>query len=230
MYRRRAGGIDVTRLLIAESDPRIATTIRRQLRAQDFSVTLVADGRCAYHDARHGNFDLLIVGARMPGMDGLDVVRRLRADGLRLPAILLTTRSRAARACATRSTSREEFVSVAPLRAAELTEAVRSLLSHRRIARTPELRYGGLRVDLASRRAHVGDYCVDLSARECDLAATFLRHPGQVLSREYLLRQVWGHDEPESNVVDVYVRYLRRKLGAHWFATARGVGYRLQAC
>ena len=203
--------------------------IRRTLRAQGFSVTVVADGRCAYSDARRGNFDLVILGARMPGMDGFEVVRRLRADGLGLPVVLLTTRGGVARAGATFSTSTEALVSVASLRADELVQTVRSLVSPRRAARSAELRYGGLRVDLASRRAHVGDYCVDLSTRECDLAATFLRHPGQVLSREYLLRQVWGHDEPESNVVDVYVRYLRRKLGAHWFTTARGVGYRLQA-
>lgn len=207
----------------------MSTNIRRMLRAQGFSVTVVADGLCAYNDVRRGNFDLAILGARMPGMDGCEVVRRLRADGLGLPVVLLTTRGGVARAGATFSTSTEALVSVAPLRADELVQTVRSLVSPRRATRPAELRYGGLRVDLASRRAHVGDYCVDLSTRECDLAATFLRHPGQVLSREYLLRQVWGHDEPESNVVDVYVRYLRRKLGAHWFTTARGVGYRLQA-
>ncbi len=220
----------MTALLIAEADPRVSTVIRRELRAQGFSVTLVADGLAAYNDARRGNFDLVILGARMPGMDGIEVVRRLRADGRGLPAVLLTTRGRAARAAAQFTTSTVAFVSVNPLRIDELTAAVRSLRSPRRVTRPAELHYGGLRVDLANRRAHVGDYYVDLSARECDLAETFLRHPGQVLSREYLLRQVWGHDEPESNIVDVYVRYLRRKLGAQWFATARGVGYRLQAC
>lgn len=219
----------MTAVLVAEADRQMSTMIRRMLRAQGFSVTVVADGLCAYNDARRGNFDLAILGARMPGMDGFEVARRLRADGLGLPVVLLTTRGGVARAGATFSTSTEALVSVAPLRADELVQTVRSLVSPRRATRPAELRYGGLRVDLASRRAHVGDYCVDLSTRECDLAATFLRHPGQVLSREYLLRQVWGHDEPESNVVDVYVRYLRRKLGAHWFTTARGVGYRLQA-
>lgn len=224
------GGNDVAAVLIAEADSRVSTAIRRELRAQGFSMTLVADGLCAYNDARRGNFDLVILGARMPGMDGIEVVRRLRADGRALPAVLLTTRSRPARAGTPFTTASEAFVSVSPLRMDELTATVRSLLSPRRHTRPAELRYGGLRVDLANRRAHVGDYYVDLSARECDLAETFLRNPGQVLSREYLLRQVWGSDEPESNVVDVYVRYLRRKLGAHWFATARGVGYRLQAC
>ncbi|KMO75778.1 response regulator transcription factor [Mycolicibacterium obuense] len=219
----------MTAVLVAGADRQTSTMIRRTLRAQGFSVTVVADGRCAYSDARRGNFDLVILGARMPGMDGFEVVRRLRADGQGLPAVLLTTCSPRARAGATFSTSAEALVSVAPLRADELVQTVRSLVSPRQATRPAELRYGGLRVDLASRKAHVGDYCVDLSTRECDLAATFLRHPGQVLSREYLLRQVWGHDEPESNVVDVYVRYLRRKLGAHWFTTARGVGYRLQA-
>ncbi|MEW5811008.1 MAG: response regulator transcription factor [Actinomycetota bacterium] len=219
----------MTAVLVAESDPRISAMIRRELRTQGFSVTLVPDGLCAYNDARRGNFDLVILGARMPGMDGLEVVRRLRTEGIGLRAILLTTRSRAARTAAKFTTSTEEFVSVAPLRIEELRSATRSLLSPRPNVAPTELRYAGLRVNLGTRRAHVGEYCVDLSARECDLAETFLRHPGQVLSREYLLQQVWGHDEPESNVVDVYVRYLRRKLGAHWFVSARGVGYRLQA-
>jgi two-component system copper resistance phosphate regulon response regulator CusR len=91
------------------------------------------------------------------------------------------------------------------------------------------LTYGGLQLDLRTRRAHVGGETVDLSAREFALAETFLRHPGQVLSREQLLSQVWGYDfDPGSNVVDVYVRYLRRKLGADRITTVRGMGYRLE--
>jgi two-component system, OmpR family, copper resistance phosphate regulon response regulator CusR len=92
------------------------------------------------------------------------------------------------------------------------------------------LTFGGLRLDLRTRRAHVGDYSVDLSAREFALAETFLRNPDKILSREQLLKQVWGHDyEPGSNVVDVYVRYLRRKLGSRRFVTVRDMGYRLEA-
>jgi two-component system copper resistance phosphate regulon response regulator CusR len=90
------------------------------------------------------------------------------------------------------------------------------------------LAHGGLQLDLRTRRARVGDRTVDLSAREFALAETFLRHPGQVLSREQLLSHVWGYDfDPGSNVVDVYVRYLRRKLGAERIVTVRGMGYRL---
>lgn len=219
----------MTAILVAEADPRIATVIRRGLSAEGFTSTVVADGPSGYEHARGGTFDLLVIDVRLPGMGGLEVLRRLRADGCTLPVLLLTTCGRTARSTAKLDTSTEQFVSVAPLRFGELLAAIRARLSARRDAE-PEMRsYGGLRLDLRARRAHVGDYWVDLSVRECDLAETFLRSPGQVLSRTYLLRQVWGAHELESNVVDVYVRYLRRKLGAHWFVAARGVGYRLQA-
>ena len=99
-----------------------------------------------------------------------------------------------------------------------------------RVAEATVLSCGGLQLDLHTRRAQVDGRTVDLSAREFALAETFLRHPGQVLSREQLLSQVWGYDyDPGSNVVDVYVRYLRRKLGAERFVTLRGMGYRLDA-
>lgn len=219
----------MTAILVAEADPRIATVIRRGLSAEGFTSTVVADGPSGYGRARRGAFDLLVLDVRLPGMGGLEVLRRLRADGCTLPVLLLTTCGRTARTTAKLNTSTEQFVSVAPLRFGELLAAIRARLSAQPAAEPEMLSYGGLRLDLRARRAYVGDYWVDLSVRECDLAETFLRSPGQVLSRRHLLRQVWGVHEPESNIVDVYVRYLRRKLGSHWFVAARGVGYRLQA-
>ncbi len=116
-----------------------------------------------------------------------------------------------------------------PFRFEELLARVRLRLTDERTAELTVLSYGGLQLDLRTRRASIDDRTVDLSAREFALAETFLRHPGQVLSREQLLSRVWGYDfDPGSNVVDVYVRYLRRKLGAERFSTLRGMGYRLE--
>ncbi len=115
-----------------------------------------------------------------------------------------------------------------PFRFEELLARVRLRLAPDRVAELTVLSCGGLLLDLRTRRAQVDGRTVDLSAREFALAETFLRHPGQVLSREQLLSHVWGYDfDPGSNVVDVYVRYLRRKLGAERFVTLRGMGYRL---
>jgi two-component system, OmpR family, copper resistance phosphate regulon response regulator CusR len=117
-----------------------------------------------------------------------------------------------------------------PFRFEELLARVRLRLAPHWVIDSTVLSCGGLQLDLHTRRAQVGGETVDLSAREFALAETFLRHPGQVLSREQLLSQVWGYDyDPGSNVVDVYVRYLRRKLGAERFVTVRGMGYRLDA-
>jgi two-component system copper resistance phosphate regulon response regulator CusR len=115
-----------------------------------------------------------------------------------------------------------------PFRFEELLARVRLRLNSERAPELTVLSCGGLSLNLRTRRARVGGRTVDLSAREFALAETFLRHPGQVLTREQLLSHVWGYDyDPGSNVVDVYVRYLRRKLGAQRFVTLRGMGYRL---
>lgn len=115
-----------------------------------------------------------------------------------------------------------------PFRFEELLARVRRRLQTQRAAEPTVLSCGGLQLDLRTRQAQVDGHTVDLSAREFALAETFLRHPGQVLSREQLLSHVWGYDfDPGSNVVDVYVRYLRRKLGAERFVTLRRMGYRL---
>ncbi len=216
----------MTTVLVAEADPRVSSTIRRGLHGEGFATIAVGDGISALAAARRGDVDVIVLDAGLPGMDGLRA-RRLRAHGCALPVVVVAAQSRVAEALG-QLTGATALVST-PLRLADLLAAVRRHLTRRPPEEPAELCYGGLRLDLRTRRAHVGDYCVDLSSRECALAETFLRQPGQVLTRHHLLRHVWGDDEPESNVVDVYVRYLRRKLGAHWFVAARGVGYRLAA-
>jgi DNA-binding response OmpR family regulator len=219
----------VARILIAEDERRIASFIDKGLSANGFAVTAVADGPSAYENAMTGDFDLMILDIGLPGMDGFEVLRRLREQGHRVPVIVLTARSSVQDTVAGLEGGADDYMAK-PFRFEELLARVRLRLAPDRVVDSTVLSCGGLQLDLHTRRAQVGGGTVDLSAREFALAETFLRHAGQVLSREQLLSQVWGYEyDPGSNVVDVYVRYLRRKLGAERFVTVRGMGYRLDA-
>lgn len=214
-------------ILIAESDPRVLSVIRKGLVAQGFSVRVATEGRTAYTDARSGSFDLMVLAADLPGRSGFEIVRRLRAEGRSLPVVMLTSRTDVAATAATLHAGADAYVGK-PFRLEELLSQVRRRLAPPRSVDHPMLTFGDLRLDLKTRRAHIGDYVVDLSVRECALAEMFLRHPGEVLTRERIRRQVWGADNARSNVVDVYIRYLRGKLGPDWFVALRGIGYRLK--
>jgi DNA-binding response OmpR family regulator len=220
----------MTQILIAEDEQRIASFIDKGLSANGFAVTTVADGRSAYDYAVTGEFDLMILDIGLPGMDGFDVLGRLRSEGHRVPVIVLTARSSVHDTVAVLEGGADDYMAK-PFRFEELLARVRLRLTPTPVdAIDSVLSCGGLQLDLRTRCALVAGDTVELSAREFALAETFLRHAGQVLSREQLLSQVWGYDyDPGSNVVDVYVRYLRRKLGADRFVTLRGMGYRLDA-
>ncbi|WP_102141400.1 response regulator transcription factor [Mycobacterium hubeiense] len=218
----------MARILIAEDEPRISSFIEKGLSANGFAVTTVADGPSAYDYAMTGGFDLMILDIGLPGMDGFAVLSKLRHDHNPMPVIVLTARDSVQDTVAGLEGGADDYMPK-PFRFEELLARVRLRLTPARPTELTVLSFGGLRLDLRTRRARVGDQTVDLSAREFALVETFLRHPGQVLSREQLLSQVWGYDfDPGSNVVDVYVRYLRRKLGADRFVTLRGMGYRLE--
>lgn len=216
-------------ILIAEDEPRISSFVRKGLAANGFAVTVVADGVSAYDYARSGDFDLMVLDIGLPKMDGFAVLERLRAEGSSLPVVILTARTSVADTVAGLEGGADDYIAK-PFRFEELLARVRVRLAPTRGGELTVLTCGGLSLDLRTRRAQVGRSEVDLSAREFALAEAFMRHPGQVLTREQLLSQVWGYDyDPGSNVVDVYVRYLRRKLGADRFVTLRGMGYRLEA-
>jgi DNA-binding response OmpR family regulator len=218
----------VSRVLVAEDEPRIASFVEKGLTANGFSVLVVADGRSAYEQARSGAFDLLVLDIGLPGLDGFEVLRRLRAGGCPIPVVVLTARDSVQDTVAGLEGGADDYMPK-PFRFEELLARVRLRLAGDRTGEVTVLTHGPLRLDLRTRRAHVDGRTVDLSAREFAMAEAFLRHPGQVLSREQLLSHVWGYDfDPGSNVVDVYVRYLRRKLGAERIATVRGMGYRLE--
>lgn len=191
-------------------------------------MTVVADGASAYDHAMSGGHDLLVLDVGLPLMDGFAVLRRLREARNRIPVIILTARDSVGDTVAGLEGGADDYMAK-PFRFEELLARIRlRLRSEQRAPETTVLRYGDLALDLRTRRAAVAARTVELSAREFALIETFLRNPGQVLSREQLLSHVWGYDfDPGSNVVDVYVRYLRKKLGAGRIETMRGVGYRL---
>ncbi|WP_369199933.1 response regulator transcription factor [Streptomyces sp. PU-14G] len=218
----------MTRVLIVEDEERIAAFVQKGLRAGGFATTVAADGQTACDYARTGGFDLVILDIGLPDKDGFTVLRELREARLTVPVIVLTARDSVRDTVAGLEGGADDWMTK-PFRFEELLARVRLRL--RTAAHVPEitvLRSGGLSLDLRTRRARAGEKTVDLTAREFVLLELFLRHPGQVLSREQILSHVWGYDfDPGSNVVDVYVRALRRKLGAERVETVRGMGYRL---
>ncbi|MGY1813232.1 response regulator transcription factor [Blastococcus sp. SYSU D00820] len=219
----------MSRVLIAEDEPRIAAFIEKGLRANGFVTAVVGDGLSALDRARSGEFDLVVLDIGLPVLDGFAVLRALRAERSTIPVVVLTARDSVQDTVAGLEGGADDYMPK-PFRFEELLARVRLRLTGARQAEVTVLTVGDLSLDLRTRRATVGDRTVDLSAREFALAETFLRHPGQVLAREQLLSHVWGYDfDPGSNVVDVYVRYLRRKLGAERIETVRGMGYRFGA-
>jgi DNA-binding response OmpR family regulator len=219
----------MSRILIAEDEPRIAAFIDKGLRAAGFTATVVEDGRSALGLARSGEFDLLVLDVGLPQLDGFEVLRLLRAESDPIPVVILTARDSVGDMVAGLDGGADDYMSK-PFRFEELLARVRRRLRDDRAPESTVLSQGDLSLDLRSRRAYVAGSAVDLSAREFAVAEVFLRNPDQVLSREQLLSHVWGYDfDPGSNVVDVYVRYLRRKLGSSRIETVRGMGYRLPA-
>ena len=217
----------MNRILIVEDEPRISSFIAKGLRANGLTPTVVAEGLTGLDYAMSGEFDLVILDIGLPDIDGFTVLDRLRAAGSRVPVVILTARDSPMDTVAGLEGGADDYMPK-PFRFDELLARVRLRLRVDHPAEDTNLTMGDLTLDLHSRRAQVGARSVELSAREFAMAETFLRNPGQVLSREQLLSRVWGYDfEPGSNVVDVYVGYLRAKLGAERIETVRGMGYRL---
>ena len=218
----------MARILIVEDEPRIASFVGKGLRAAGHVATAIPDGHAGLDHALSGDFDLLVLDIGLPGIDGFEVLERLRSQGSQLPVIVLTARDSVTDTVSALENGADDYMPK-PFRFAELLARINLRLrqgsgnGHR-----PDvLEAGGVRLDVRTRRATVGDKEVDLSAREFALAEIFMVNAGQVLSREQLLDQVWGFDfDPGSNVVDVYVGYLRKKFGADTIATVRGMGYR----
>ncbi|HEX9033923.1 MAG TPA: response regulator transcription factor [Streptosporangiaceae bacterium] len=217
----------MSRILIAEDEPRIVRFLVKGLQAQGYATTCAEDGLQALDLALSGEFDLMLLDLGLPGLDGLEALARLRRAPVRLPVIVLTARSSTEDVVTGLDSGADDYVRK-PFRLAELLARIRLQLRPEHRAEEFVLSNGSLSLDLRTRQVHVGGRTIDLSSREFALAEMFLRHPGQVLSREQLLSHVWGYDyDPMSNIVEVYIRYLRNKIGAERIATVRGAGYRL---
>jgi len=220
----------MSRILIAEDEPRLSSFLEKGLRAAGYATTVCDDGVKAAALARDGDFDLLILDIGLPGQDGFAVLRAVRGRGERMPVLILTARDEVADTVTGLDIGADDYVTK-PFIFEELLARVRARLRAPTESDPSDpyvLEAGGIMLDVRTRRAGTDGADVELTAKEFSLLETFLRHPGQVLSREQLLSHVWGYDfDPGSNVVDVYVGYLRRKLGQERFETVRGMGYRL---
>jgi DNA-binding response OmpR family regulator len=218
----------VTRVLIVEDEERIASFVDKGLRANGFTTLVAGDGLEAMNFLRSETFDLVILDLGLPGPDGFEVLRGFREHDRRTPVVILTARDGVPDTVEGFELGADDYVTK-PFSFEELLARVRARLRDDRAAEVTKLEVANCSLDLRTRRLTVDGTAVELTAREFALADTFFRHPGQVLSREQLLSHVWGFDhDPGSNVVDVYVGYLRKKVGSDRISTVRGMGYRLE--
>ncbi|MGH8892310.1 MAG: response regulator transcription factor [Actinomycetes bacterium] len=220
------------RVLVAEDDVRMAAALMRGLRGEGMAVDVAGTGAEALELAAVTSYDVVVLDVMLPGGDGFETCRRLRADGLWVPVIMLTARASVHDRVKGLDSGADDYLTK-PFSLAELLARMRALVRRGPVERPTELTVGSLRLDPASREVHRGEERIDLSAREFALLETFMRRPGQVFSQSQLLEAAWdlGYEQ-KSNVVEVYVRYLRQKIdrpfGLSSLETVRGTGYRLR--
>ena len=219
----------MSRILIAEDEARLARFLERGLQAAGYATMVCGDGVLAASLARDEEFDMLLLDLGLPGQNGFDVLRAVRGRRERIPVIVLSARDRVEDVVLALDEGADDYLTK-PFVFDELLARVRARTRTAEAVVAPAmLGGGGLRLDLRTRRALVGDAEVDLTAREFRLLEVFLRHRGQVLSRDQLIAHAWGPDAVVGpSVVDVYVSSLRRKLGTDRIETMRGFGYRVR--
>jgi two-component system OmpR family response regulator len=220
------------RVLIVEDEVKMAGLIRRGLREEGFAADVAVKGEDALWMAAATSYDAIVLDVMLPGLDGFEVCRRLREDGIWSPVLMLTARDAVADRVAGLDGGADDYLTK-PFSYAELLARLRALMRRGPVERPTELQAAGLRLDPAGRRVWRGDQQINLSTKEFSLLETFMRHPGEVLSRFQLLEHAWDYDyENRSNVVDSYVRFLRRKIDRPFdtdsIETVRGAGYRLR--
>jgi two-component system response regulator MprA len=218
------------RILVVDDDPEIRRVLQRGLAYEGYTVELAVDGQAALVLARQTPPDLVILDLRLPDLDGVEVCRRLRAGG-DVPILMLTARDGVSDKVAGLDAGADDYL-VKPFVMDELLARVRALLRRKQTPTGP-LHYADLVVDEGTRQVRRGSRSIELTAREFDLLAFFLRHPRQVLTRDAIYEAIWGYDfEGESKVLEVYIRRLRDKLQAGGepplLQTVRGVGYALR--
>jgi two-component system OmpR family response regulator len=221
------------RLLIVEDETKLAALLLRGLRESGHAVDLAATGEEALWRAGSAAYDVVVLDVGLPGIDGFETCRRLRADGVEAAVLMLTARDGVDDRIAGLDGGADDYL-VKPFDFGELEARLRALARRRTAGRSPVLAAGPLRLDPAARRAWHGNAELELSPKEFALLELLLRHPGEALDRRALLEAAWDDAyDARSNVVDVYVGYLRQKVdrpfGTALLQTVRGVGYRLDA-
>ncbi|MDI6770424.1 MAG: response regulator transcription factor [Anaerolineales bacterium] len=219
------------RILIIEDDPAILKLLQRGLIYEGYQVDIATDGRSGLNLARGRHPDLVILDWMLPGMDGLEVCRRLRTGGS-LPILMLTAKDTIQDRVQGLDAGADDYL-VKPFNLDELLARLRALLRRTQTERIQVYKFADLTMDTSSRQVTRGERLIQLTAKEHELLELFLRHPRQVLTREVIFDRVWGYDfGGESNVLEVYIRYLRQKLEAEneprLIYTVRGVGYVLR--
>jgi two-component system OmpR family response regulator len=220
------------RLLVVEDEPKMAGLLRRGLVEEGHAVDVAGTGDDAIWMAGAVAYDAIVLDLMLPGVDGIEVCRRIRADGVWSPVLMLTARDAVGDRVLGLDAGADDYLPK-PFAFAKLLARLRALARRGAVERPAVLQSGDLRLDPAARRVTRGGREVELSAREFSLLEAFMRHPGEVLSRYQLLEHAWDLAyENRSNVVDVYVRYLREKIdrpfGRDSIETVRGVGYRFR--
>lgn len=213
-------------VLLVEDEDRIASFVEKGLGTRGFEVRRVVTGGAAL-DAISDDVDIVVLDLGLPDIDGLEVLRTLRKAWASLPVVILTARGDIDDRVAGLDLGADDYVPK-PFAIDELAARLRARLRARFDESLTRLHVGDLELDLIARRARLTGKIIELTSREFALLEMLMRHAGQAISREELLANVWGLDfDPRSNLVDVYIRYLRRKLGNGWIETLRGVGYRI---
>jgi two-component system OmpR family response regulator len=220
------------RVLVVEDHVKLAGLIQRGLRKEAMAVDVTADGEDGLWMAAATEYDAIILDVMLPGLDGFEVCRRLRNEGIWAPILMLTARDAVQDRVTGLDSGADDYLTK-PFSYAELLARLRALVRRGPVERPPELRVGDLRLDRASRRAWRGGTEVELTPKEFAILELFLRRPGEVLSKFQILEHVWDYDyENRSNIVESYIRLLRRKIdrpfGTETIETVRGAGYRLR--
>jgi two-component system OmpR family response regulator len=221
------------RVLVIEDDVKMAVLIHRGLRGDGMAADVAITGEDALWMAAATEYDALVLDVMLPGMDGFEVCRRLRADNVWTPILMLTARDAVEDRVIGLDGGSDDYLTK-PFSFAELSARLRALVRRGPVERPTVLRAGDLHLDPASRRVWRNGTDISLSAKEHALLETFMRRPGEVLDRFQLLEHAWDNEyENRSNIVDVYVRYVREKVdrpfGVESIETVRGAGYRLRA-